>query len=158
MVVALSLFAGILGVIVGAMLARRNARKGHADTLLCDALDDLISAIAEAAGDKAAQPRYASAVSRVALHGSPKVVEAFRAFQEDANTGTQEADAGRGFEWRTRRTRTEGGCCGCGGDTPLRTLLASIAEGTWLNLNLASSTKPATFEIPPTGFEPVPPP
>ena len=91
MVVALSLFAGILGVIVGAMLARRNARKGHADTLLCDALDDLISAIAEvAAGDKAAQPRYASAVSRVALHGSPKVVEAFRAFQEDANTGTQD--------------------------------------------------------------------
>lgn len=81
----------VAGIVVGAVLARRNARRSHADELLADALNDLVSAIADVAGgDADAQRRYASATSRIALHGSPELVEAFRAFQRNANTGTDD--------------------------------------------------------------------
>ncbi len=87
----LPILAGIAGVVIGAFLSRRNARRDHADKLLADALNDLVAAIAEVAnGDSSAQRRYAAATSRIALHGSPELVDAFHAFQLDANTGTED--------------------------------------------------------------------
>lgn len=89
--VALPILAGLTGVIIGAYLARRNERRAHADRLLAEALNDLVAAIADvAAGDQSAQRRYASATSRVALHGSAELVDALRGFQVDATTGTDD--------------------------------------------------------------------
>lgn len=81
---------GLGGVALGGMLARRNDRRGRADRLLAEAFNDAVSAIAEVAGGagNSAQQRYASATSRIALHASPKVVAAFRRFQNDAETVT----------------------------------------------------------------------
>lgn len=91
MTVAVPIAAGLVGIVVGAALARRNARRDHADRLLADALNDLVSAIADVAGgDHDAQHRYASATSRIALHGSPALVIAFQAFQRDATTATDD--------------------------------------------------------------------
>jgi hypothetical protein len=89
---------GLVGVILGsgltALLTRRNERLSHADELLAQAVNDAIDAIADVAAGTArdAQARYASAVSRIALHGSPHVVTAWRRFQDDA---TSETDDGR---------------------------------------------------------------
>lgn len=91
MTVVVSVLAGLVGIVVGAVLARRNAREEHADKLLADALNDLVSAIADVAGgDADARRRYASAISRIALHGSPDLVEAFRAFQRNPTTCTDD--------------------------------------------------------------------
>jgi hypothetical protein len=82
--------AAIVGAGVGAFLTRRNERASSADRLLAEAINDLVAAIAEVTGGSGqdAMNRYASATARVALHGSPEVVEAFYEFQKDANTGT----------------------------------------------------------------------
>lgn len=84
-------FAGIaLGASLTALLTRRNARQSRSDELLAQAVNDAIDAIADVAAGTApdAQARYASAVSRVALHGSPQVVATWRCFQDDATTET----------------------------------------------------------------------
>lgn len=91
MSVALPVVAGLVGIVLGALLTRRNARRDHADKLLADALNDLVSAIAEVAnGDQQAQRRYASSTSRIVLHGSPALVAAFREFQTDPTTGSSD--------------------------------------------------------------------
>lgn len=87
---------GLVGVVLGAaltaLLTRRNKRLSHADELLAQAVNDAIDAIADVAAGTAhdAQARYASAVSRIALHGSPHVVAAWRCFQDDATSGTDD--------------------------------------------------------------------
>jgi hypothetical protein len=89
---------GLVGVVLGAaltaLLTRRNERLSHADELLAQATNDAIDAIANVAAGTAhdSQARYASAVSRIALHGSPHVVATWRRFQDDA---TSETDDGR---------------------------------------------------------------
>lgn len=91
MQVVISILAGLLGVGVGAYLSRRNARHDHADKLLAEALNELVSAVAHVAGgDVDARRRYAAATSRIVLHGSPELVSAFRAFQADATTETED--------------------------------------------------------------------
>ena len=88
---ALITFAvGVGGVVLGAILARRNEQRATADRLLAEALNDLVAAIAEVAGGAGSQAqwRYGSAVSRIALHASLGVVEPLRSFQDDATTGT----------------------------------------------------------------------
>lgn len=87
---AITLLAGVLGVGLGAMLARRNERASTADRLLAEAVNDLVAGVADVANQDGpgARARYASAVSRIALHASPNVVVAFRAFREEASTGT----------------------------------------------------------------------
>lgn len=86
----IALVVGFGGVILGALLTRRNDRRARADVLLVEALNDAVAAIAEVAGGGGpdALIRYASAVSRVALHAPPEVAEAWRRFQDDATTGT----------------------------------------------------------------------
>jgi type II secretory pathway pseudopilin PulG len=88
----IALIAGIGGVGLGAMLSRRNERRAQAERLLVEALNDAVRAIASVAGGQGpeAQRLYAAAVSRVALHGSPTVITAFRRFQDDATTVTDE--------------------------------------------------------------------
>lgn len=50
-----------------------------------------MGAIADvAAGDREAQRRYASALSRIVLHGSPKLIAPFEAFQRDATTESED--------------------------------------------------------------------
>jgi hypothetical protein len=91
MMVIVSAATGLVGVLVGALLSHRNARREQADRLLADALDSVVTAVADvAAGDHTAQRRYAAAVSRIVLHGSPGLAEAFRSFQLDATTGTSD--------------------------------------------------------------------
>lgn len=86
-----SALAALLGVFIGAGLARRNTRREHADRLLADALNDVVTAIAEvASGNAAAQPRYAAAVSRIVLHGSPELVNTLQVFQQSATTATSQ--------------------------------------------------------------------
>jgi hypothetical protein len=82
---------GFGGVMLGALLARGNERRSRSDVLLVEALNDATAAIAEAAvGTEGAQQRWASALARVGLHGPPEVVTAFRAFQDDATTLTED--------------------------------------------------------------------
>jgi hypothetical protein len=70
-------------------LARHNEKRATAERLLVEALNDLVSGIADTAnGVAGAQARYASATSRVGLHGSRQVAAAFRRFQEHGTTGT----------------------------------------------------------------------
>ena len=82
--------AGLGGVILGGWLARRNEKKAQGERLLVQAMNDAATAIAEVASGegRAAQNRYASAVSRIALHASPDVISRFRSFQDDATTST----------------------------------------------------------------------
>jgi ElaB/YqjD/DUF883 family membrane-anchored ribosome-binding protein len=88
----LAIVAAALGVVLGAHLARRNERAGSSDRLLAEALDEVVSSIADVASGQGASARaqYASAVSRIALHASPAVVHSFRCFQDHATTYTQE--------------------------------------------------------------------
>jgi hypothetical protein len=82
---------GFGGVALGALLARRNERQSRSDVLLVEALNDATAAIAEAAsGSEDAQRRYASAVARIGLHAPPEVVRAYRLFQDDATTLTDD--------------------------------------------------------------------
>lgn len=100
------ILAGVLGVVLAAFLSRRSERRAQADRLLVEALNDAVDAIAAVAQLgrpsshledpthraqlDASQQRYASAASRVAPHASPRVVAAFRRFQDDATTATEE--------------------------------------------------------------------
>jgi len=88
----IALAVGFGGVLLGAILTRRNDRQSRTDALLAEAANDAIHAIAYVAAsnstDSPAQTRYASAVSRVAMHGTPSVVAAWRRFQDDATTET----------------------------------------------------------------------
>lgn len=87
----LTLAAGLGGVALGAWLSRRNQTKAAAEQLLVDALNDVVRGIADIAnGVPDAQAGYASAMSRVALHGSQRVVSALRRFQDEATTVTPE--------------------------------------------------------------------
>jgi hypothetical protein len=89
--VIVAVAVGIGGIALGAWLSRRNEKRATTDRLLVEALNDLVSAIADVANNVPnAQARYASAVSRVGLHGPPSVVAAFCRFQDQANTGTLE--------------------------------------------------------------------
>lgn len=90
-----SFVIGLVGVALGAALTRRNTKRAEADRLLAEALNDVVAAIADVAhaDSRESQARYASAVSRVALHAPDHVVTAFRAFQDDATTGTPEGRA-----------------------------------------------------------------
>jgi hypothetical protein len=93
----IALAVGFGGVLLGAALTRRNDRRSHADALLSEAANDARRAIAQVAAsnstDAQAQTAYASSVSRVAMHGSPSVVAAWRSFQDDATTETGEGRA-----------------------------------------------------------------
>jgi hypothetical protein len=83
--------AGVVGVALGAWLARRNEKRAATDRLLVEAVSDVVDGIAGVAqGIPDAQARYAAALARVALHGSPEVVRAFSHHQEDATTITPE--------------------------------------------------------------------
>jgi hypothetical protein len=88
----ISLSVGLLGITVGAFLTRRNEKRAEGERLLVGAFNDAATAIAEVAGGegKVAQARYASAVSRIALHASPAVISKFREFQDDPTTATQD--------------------------------------------------------------------
>lgn len=82
---------GLGGVLLGGYLARHNDRISRREQLLINGLNDAISAIAViSTGDKSGEARYASATSRIALHGSPTVVAAFRHFQDVADTSLTE--------------------------------------------------------------------
>ncbi len=87
--------AGFAGVALGAFLARRNQKRAASEQLLVEALNDMVSAIAEVAGGagQEAQRRYASAVSRIAVHAPASVVVAFRKFQDDPTTTTAKGRA-----------------------------------------------------------------
>jgi hypothetical protein len=83
--------AGVVGVALGAWLARRNEKRASAERLLVEAVNDVVDGIAGVAqGIPGAQARYAAALARVALHGSPEVVRAFSHHQEEATTITPE--------------------------------------------------------------------
>lgn len=93
--VLIPLVVGLVGVVVGGLLTRRNEKKAQGERLLVEALNDAVTAIAEVAGGegRSAQNRYASAMSRIALHASPSVISQFREFQDDATTATQDGRA-----------------------------------------------------------------
>jgi hypothetical protein len=91
MEVAAALAAGVIGVALGAWLARRNEKQAATERLLVEAVNDLVDSVAGVAqGNPGAHARYASALGRVSLHGSPEVVRAFRDHQDDATTVTPE--------------------------------------------------------------------
>ena len=86
-----ALAAGVIGVVLGALLARRNEKRAATERLLVEAVSDVVDGIAGVAqGIPDAQARYAAALARVALHGSPEIVRAFSHHQEDATTITPE--------------------------------------------------------------------
>jgi hypothetical protein len=85
---------GLGGVALGAALARRHSKQATTERLLVEALNDLVGGIADVSnGIPGAQARYASALARIALHGSPAVVLAFRRFQDNASTVTPDGRA-----------------------------------------------------------------
>jgi len=91
MQVAAALAAGVVGVALGAWLTRRNEKRATTERLLVEAVSDVVDGIAGVAHDiPDAQARYAAALARVALHGSPEIVRAFSYHQEDATTITPE--------------------------------------------------------------------
>ncbi len=93
---ALTIVAGTGGIALGAWLAWRNSRRAATDRLLVEALNDLVAAVADVAGgDQRARRRYASAMARLLLHGSPHVIDAWHEFQLTSDTGT--ADGRRRF-------------------------------------------------------------
>ena len=80
---------GVIGVSLGAWLTRQRDKHATDERLLVEALNDMVGGIADVAnGVAGAQARYASALSRVVLHGSPKIVDALSTFQDDATTTT----------------------------------------------------------------------
>lgn len=89
--VAAAIGAGVVGVALGAWLARRNEKRAATERLMVEAVNDVVDGVAGVAqGVPNAQARYASALARVALHGSPEVAKAFSHHQEDATTITPE--------------------------------------------------------------------
>lgn len=86
-----SMLAVLGGVVLGALLTRRHDKQATMERLLVEALNDVVGAIADAAnGVPGAGARYASGMSRLALHGDAEVVRAFARFQEITNTGSKE--------------------------------------------------------------------
>ena len=86
-----TVLVGLGGIALGAALARRNYKQAATERLLVEALNDVGGAIADVANDvPGAQARYASALARIALHGSPRVVAAFKRFQENPTTVTSD--------------------------------------------------------------------
>lgn len=84
-----ALAGGAVGVTLGSWLARRNEKRAATERLLVEAIGDAVDGVAGVAqGIPDAQARYAAALARVALHGSPEVVRAFSHHQEDATTIT----------------------------------------------------------------------
>ncbi len=87
--VVAALTAGVVRGAWGAWLARRNEKRATTERLLVEAINDLVGGIADVANKVPhAQARYASALARIALHGSPEVIRTFRRHQEDATTIT----------------------------------------------------------------------
>jgi hypothetical protein len=88
----IALAIGFGGVVLGARLTRRNDRRSRADDLLARALSDAVAAISDVAAGTVpnAMASYGSAVARIALHGPPEVVQAWRYFQDDATTATED--------------------------------------------------------------------
>ena len=94
MTALVALVVGFGSACLGAFLARHYDRQSRSDTLLAEALDEAVAATSEVAhGVPHGQARYASAVGRIALHGPPRVVEVWRAFQDDATTETDDGRA-----------------------------------------------------------------
>lgn len=86
-----SVLAVLGGVALGALLTRRNEKRATNERLLTEALNEIVGGIADAANNiPGAQARYASGMNRLALHGDPDLVRAFREWQEHADTGTNE--------------------------------------------------------------------
>lgn len=91
MEIVAALAAGVVGVALGAWLARRNEKRAATERLLVEAVSDVVDGIARVAqGSPDAQALYAAALARVALHGSPEIVRAFSYHQEEATTLTPE--------------------------------------------------------------------
>ena len=92
---AVAALGGVGGVLLGAVLERRNEARAQAANLLTQALNDTVAAIAEIANGAGpdAMARFASAVSRIGLHAPARVVTAFRRFQDDATTTTEDGRA-----------------------------------------------------------------
>jgi hypothetical protein len=88
----IALAIGFGGVLLGARLTRHNDRRSRADDLLARALSDAVAAISDVAAGTVpnAMASYGSAVARIALHAPPQVVQAWRYFQDDATTGTED--------------------------------------------------------------------
>ncbi len=80
--------SALIGVLLGGVLSGRNEKRAATERLFVEALNDVVNAF----GDKAKAPsadadaRYGGAVSRLALHGSPKIVQAFSHFKDDTHT------------------------------------------------------------------------
>jgi hypothetical protein len=93
--VLIALAVGFGGVLLGATLTRRNDRRSRADDLLARALSDAVAAISEVSAGTVpnAMASYGSAVGRIALHAPPEVVEAWRRFQDNATTTTEDGRA-----------------------------------------------------------------
>jgi hypothetical protein len=91
----IALAVGFGGVLLGATLTRRNDRRSRADDLLARALSDAVAAISDVAAGTVpnAMASYGSAVARIALHAPPEVVEAWRLFQDNATTTTEDGRA-----------------------------------------------------------------
>lgn len=86
-----TVLAALGGVALGAFLTRRNERRATGERLLAEALDDIVGGINDAANEMpGAQARYASGMSRLALHGGADLADSFREWQDIANTGTEE--------------------------------------------------------------------
>lgn len=66
MEVAAALAAGLIGVALGAWLARRNEKQAATERLLIEAINDLVDAVAGVAqGVPNAQAQYGSALARL---------------------------------------------------------------------------------------------
>src|SRR3954471_20718450 len=91
MEIVAALAGGFVGATLGAWLARRHEKRAATERLLVEAISDVVDGIAGVAqGIPNAEARYAAALARIALHGSPEVVRAFSHHQEDATTITPE--------------------------------------------------------------------
>jgi hypothetical protein len=88
----IALAVGFGGVLFGAWLTRRNDRHARTDELLASAANDAVRAISHVATSKStdagALADYAAAIGRIAMHGRPPVVAAWRIFQNEATTET----------------------------------------------------------------------
>jgi hypothetical protein len=91
----IALAVGFGGVVLGARLTRRNDRRSRGDDLLARALSDAVAAISDVAAGTVpnAMASYGSAVARIALHAPPEVLQAWRYFQDDATTATEDGRA-----------------------------------------------------------------
>lgn len=86
--------ACVIGVALGAWLARRNEKQAATEPLQIEAINDLVDAVAGVAhGIPNSRAQYSRLLSGSRYKASPELVRAFRHHQEDATTITPE---GRG--------------------------------------------------------------